>query len=104
MEEIRNMRIINIVILKIRDFIIGLRFKKYGHFKTRLDNFVIKFAYRFLIRQSLSAILAGLGAVNIAMISATPAKTKIEQQKKALAIANSIINTTQGIMKVYANF
>ena len=95
---------VNTIILKIRDFIISFRFKKYGHLKTRIDDIGVKFAIRFLIRQSLSAMLAGIGVAQVAMISATPAKTKVEQQKKALAIVNSIINTTQNILKVYANY
>jgi hypothetical protein len=103
-EKMKTDKIKFVFINKIRDFIIGFSFKKYGHFKSRLDKFVISYVSLALVRNSMAAVCAAIGAAQVSAIMATPAKTKEDRQKKALSIAQGIINTNQAIIKAYSLF
>jgi hypothetical protein len=100
------MKSINTIILKIRDFIIGFRFKKFGHKNNRLDDLKKRslFDARIVLKSCLAYSTAVAGAFMLRQIQLTPAVTADEKIKKAVAIAQCIINTNTGICKAWAMF
>lgn len=104
------MQIMNEIILKIRDFIIGFRIKKYSYSICKLH--VINESYKWArlivarqcLKQTVAYMTAALGYTQIGLIQAQSAKTGEEKKKKALAIAEAIINTQLAAMKACNSF
>ena len=90
------------MIRKIRDFIIGFRFKKYGHRKQGIIKF--DFDFKPWLRAMMAYSISEMGKEYNKIIMSTIAKTKEEKKKKHIALAQNVINTAIGIIKVYARF
>lgn len=87
------------MIIKIRNFIIGLRFKKYGHVKTRFDAYFVSYKLLKAVGQLSALLIVAIGVVQFAAIAQQPVKTNEEKINKAFAMAQSIINMNVAIMK-----
>ena len=89
------------MIRKIRDFIIGFRFKKYGHKKQR--EFKSSFDIRPWLRGAMAYGISEIGKQKNMVILSTPVKTEKEKKQKKIALVENIIATANEIIKVYKN-
>lgn len=101
----------NSIILKIRDFIIGFRLKKYNHKyqggierkKKEIKDGLLFYSF-YALRPIMAFGFVMQKAHELRLIQLTPTITKNEKIKKACAIARNIIDTQFGIMKIYQRY
>lgn len=102
----------NSLILKIRDFIIGFRFKKYNHkYQGGIERKKKEIEASLLFNNAIQGFYASrqimaFGFVmqkarELRLIQLTPAMKKNEKIEKACAVAGNIIDTQTGIMQIF---